>query len=237
MNDHRANDMQAGHVIINGNRCSTGRFSRAKTPAFTLVEIIVSLTITSICLLGVYEIVQNAVATEQAIGIRSRDYMRASGVADQVEKSFARIVILPDIKAVDAGSDDEGNRYALMVVGPTGGQMSERVKYRWNSSDSDSGATWQLEKVSWRMAGSKIIVAGAPAEGESMTDESGKVLLIGKNMAEFSIQFADGAKSPGAWGDVWPEDSQRPLVRVHVKIGDESVDRVFQSHAQAAFTE
>ncbi|XKH00913.1 type II secretion system minor pseudopilin GspJ [Marinobacter nauticus] len=165
----------------------------AREQGFTLMEVLIAVTITSVIGLGVWQVIGSVVNSRDRVNELAGQFENIQKVMLLLERDIVQIVNRP---ARDLYGDfqpaltsrDEG--YALLLTrqgwrNPLGLRRSE------------------LQRVGWEYSGSELRRHYWPVVDQGQDDSSRSVLLL-DNVQAFDIQFLD---TSGNRLDQWPDEA------------------------------
>ncbi len=235
-----ASSRRGGH----GARPSPLRRRRPSPLGFTIVELIVGMSVTSIALLGVYAMFQRVLDVEADVTGRQERRAVANMVADHMDAALRRCANVPGIAALEAGPDESAGTYVLIctgIAGETGSDSAmgfERLRYEWGFSDPDRAGTLELRRLTY--AGTRLIT---PLGGLDLQEADDEVLwqaalpvTIARHVS-VSMQFRPVSDPEAEWRGRWSAAAGEFQVLLRVSMGGEAVRRLIVPAANAAAME
>jgi general secretion pathway protein I len=176
-------------VVIDSHATSS---RKAGARGFTLIEILVAVTITSLVLTGVYGIFSRVSSAEREVRARSTCYHHARSIVNRLQQELGACVLLNDIPTAEFRSEEHGflTFTSTSVPQADGSVALQQVSYRIEAQDESD--TLRLQRYStpvyalhddpqWRRMSSKIV--------------------------ELQWRFHDGA----GWNDTWDSTRRNTL--------------------------
>lgn len=149
--------------------CSTERrVVQGARAGFTLIEILVAVTIASLLLSGVYGVFARVSNTERELRARSTCYQHARSIFSRIGQEIGGAILLGNTPGAEFRSDDNGylSFTSTSVPQPGGGVSMQQVSYRLVQQDGadtlklqrDSSPLFATtEDPQWRRLSSKLV--------------------------------------------------------------------------------
>lgn len=173
-------------------RTHASSWYRADTRGFTLIEILVAVTIASLVLTGVYGIFSRISGAEREVRARATCYHHARSIVNRLQQELGASVLLNNMPDAEFRSGEHGFlTFTSTSVPQANGEVTlQQVSYR--IEEQDEGDTLRLQRYSipvyalqtdpqWRRLSSKIV--------------------------ELQWRFHDGA----GWNDTWDSNTRNSL--------------------------
>ena len=213
-----------------------------RTGGFTLMEVLVASVVISVALLGVYALLQHALAAESRSAKEWRAHGQAQTLAAELADAIEQAVKTERIPALVAMADPSGSgdRLLTCMTNPSSaGGGYELRRYRWRPG-ADADHPGRLELQVMRYAGSvnltdKTAAADESSEDASLSEEAwGRVpaTVIGHDVDALTVEFRSVGKRAAGWTSQW-RGSAPVTARVRVTIGDRSEEVVVTPKALA----
>ena len=198
---------------------------------FTLAELLVASVVMATCLLGVSALFRQAMDVEGRASIRWNSRASAEAIASHLAATVENATNLPGIPALLAESDQEGNRLLICQAGP------QRRRYRWYSIDAKQ--EYSLELRSMTYAGTQNVSVGHVSEDPDSQRawNQVKATIIGKHIDSISVSFRPLKASSDTWRDRWKGSVGEVGVRIRVRVGQETVERIVVPQANTSGVE
>lgn len=215
------------HVRTNRHRC-----------AFTVVEFIVACAIVSIAMIGIHRTFHDLLEVEEADSVRGRERAKVLAVLDHLESVISSAVNVDvdmagqNVISLVAGSDIEPNCKVLTCWTLGDGLYPQhpnsvalqRLRYRW--AQTERPGILDVRSMYW--AGSKLIDANVSSE---MTEDQAWNSIVSTTIAtgidQLTINFKTLGKTDATWKSKWNGNVGNFAVRLVVKVGQTSIERVF----------
>jgi len=156
-------EARRGRTYKNSLQCCGG---------FTLIEILVAVTISSLVLTGVYGVFARVSAAEQEIRARAECYHHARSIFNRLGKELGAAVLLADVPESEFKTAEHGELTftSTSVPGADGSISLQQVHYRVQNNEraEDVSETMKLQRYStalfarqdepqWRRLSSKVV--------------------------------------------------------------------------------
>jgi general secretion pathway protein J len=166
--------------------------ARPQERGFTLVEMLVALTIFALLAAAGVGILRASVMTQSAVDERLAEVSALGRLHALLAADLGQAVVRPTRAA-------SGERPAF--TGSGGGFAL--VRAGWSNPDGDARST--LQRVEWRMArGGLERIGSATLDG----GEDGQPAVIGKQVETAAFRYRSAA---GAWSELWQATPEQPL--------------------------
>ncbi len=159
---------------------------------FTLMEVLIAVTITAVIGLGVWQVVSGVVTSRDRVNELADQFDGLQKAMLLLERDITQVVNRPardvygDYKPSLTSREDA---FALMIT---------RQGWRNPLGLRRSG----LQRAGWEYTGTELRRRYWPVVDQGQDDSSRDVLLL-ENVLEFDIRFLD---EEGKWQDQWPSD-------------------------------
>jgi prepilin-type N-terminal cleavage/methylation domain-containing protein len=208
---------------------------------FTLVELVVAAVITSIALLGVYATFVAAANVEARTTARWEHRSAARAVADHIGGTIEGAVNLPGLATISGSPDGAGGYTLECVTQPRGasGAPLLRRRYRWGATPSAGPASTnglQLQVQTLPYAGTKNLTAPGAGAAPAAEDVWAAMppLTIASGLSSIEVTYRRAANPEAEWQNHFAGPAGRVAVRVVVRCGGETAERVFVPKTNAA---
>ncbi len=172
----------------------TNRFRRCS--GFTLIEILVAVTISSLVLTGVYGIFARVSAAEQEIRARAECYHHARSIFNRLGKELGAAVLLPNVAESEFKTAEHGvlTFTSTSVPGADGNISLQQVHYRVQAREQavDENETLKLQRYS-----TALFARGGEPQWRRMSSK----------VVELQWRFHDGIE----WNDSWDSHIRNAL--------------------------
>lgn len=171
---------------------ATPQVRLAQTSGFTLLEVLIAVTITAVIGLGVWQVVSSVMNSRDRVDEVAREFDGLQKTMLLLERDITQVVNRP---ARDVYGDfspaltSRNDAFDLMLTrqgwrNPLGLRRSE------------------LQRVGWEYTGTELHRRYWPVVDQGQEDESVDILLL-DNVLDFDIRFLD---EDGNWQEQWPDD-------------------------------
>jgi prepilin-type N-terminal cleavage/methylation domain-containing protein len=199
-----------------------------RRPGFTLVELIVACAVVSVALLGVYTVFLQASGLERRMADQWVSGGAARAVATHLADVMERAVSVADSPTVRSDADASGPYIILRTQDGAAGMTLRR--YQWAPAPEDGIGTWLRVKAQPYAGGHPVGLSQVESE-ESPWDHVEET-VVARDLDAMSIEFRP-VTNVGDWSPSYSEPG--PIaVRIRVRVGDESTERVVITPAQAS---
>ena len=208
-----------------------------KTPnskGFTIAEMLVATVITSVALVAVYAVFQQAVTVETRVSRALRDRASARSVVDHLAVALEHAINLGELSGTECSGQGESDGVLELTVsgssylGPDPVRSSlQRRRYSWTSGSYADGVGITLTLQIQPYAGTKNVTpAGEIAEMQPeqiwpMVAQQ----VIARRISSISL-MSRPIKGGGDWEPAWKKPAGEVVIRIRVGVGDQMVERV-----------
>jgi len=195
----------------------------------------VAATITAVCLVGVYGVLQKCLRLEADVAARQRDRSAAKSLADSLAGAIEDSVVIRG-RSVEGGAKDDGTQFLDCFVSESGVQ---RRLYRWGFP-AGSGGEGRVELRIIRYAGGQPLLpndAEAPSGGDEELWARATSVVVAHGIVGLSVQYCDAGATVPQWSSAWKPSSARMLAKVRVTVGKQTIERLASPEASAPLVE
>jgi type II secretion system protein J len=179
---------------------------------FTLIEILVAMTIASLVLTGVYGVFSRVSSAEREVRARATCYHHARSIVNRLQQELGASILLTNMPDAEFRSGEHGflTFTSTSVPGADGEVELHQVSYRIDAQDQ--GETLRLQRYS-----SPVYALPDDPQWRRMTSK----------IVELQWRFHDGS----AWNDTWDSNTRNSLpqtveLRLVLKCGEHEVESV-----------
>jgi hypothetical protein len=198
--------------------------------------------ITAVALLGVYAILQQAMAVEGRASASWSAREAAEAVVDHMAQSLEQAANDNDDRAiVGEPAGGEGGYSMTCVVGPPGYSTNpgpwlglEHRRYCWGAAVKD-GKAGSVTLQTLHYAGARCISPAPNVEGLSETEIWNQVepKIIATGIGSITVGYRKIGDSSGGWSSRWSGPAGNVAVSISVTAGGQTVERIVVPPANA----
>lgn len=223
--------------MIFGTRKNQGRCAGC---GFTLTELLVANAVVAIALLGVHGLFRQVVEVERSLTLRWENRGAAEAVADHLAEAMQHVVNLPGKPAILAEPSDDGARAVTCFTqaplyrnAPLREAGVSRRRYAWRPGE-DPEQPGEVDAQMLTYGGSQNLSLGAAEEGDDAAAwNQATPMVIGGRVDELAITFRAPDDANAAWQDQGSWQGGQVVVRIRVRVGGETAERVVLPRAGA----
>jgi general secretion pathway protein J len=192
------------------------RIDRTATAGFTLVELLVAVTLVAVLTVALFGGLRFATRSTDAVGKRIDRTAQLALAYEFMERELGDAQALPaSSSAPDAPVDFDGEAEGLSFVALPPGELGLGGFHWLHVALEGTGPARRLI-VSW-----EALARGPEAEAASISAPRPSILLDGVKDVAFAYFGVQDPNRPLAWGDRWTERRALPqLIRLRVTLAD-----------------
>lgn len=190
---------------------------RAHPLAFTLIEMMIAITIFTLIVAAIYSSWTAILRATKA----------GKQVAAAVQRSRIAIRVLED--SLTSSLSFVANQPYYGFIAENGGEPMLSFVARLSKSFPRSGKFGDLDvrRVTFTVENEDLVLRQVPLVMEPDIDEKEHPIVLAKNVREFSMEFWDNRRAE--WTDEWKQTNQLPrLVMITLKVADSPQSRQAQ---------
>jgi hypothetical protein len=211
-------------------------FRRFRSPAFTLVELLVASVVLTTALLGVYALFKQALVVDRRAGEPSRQRAQALAVAEHLAAVVRQAVNISDGVAISAGPlADGGYEFTCMTVAGEGGPAGSArlMRYLWRHEE-DGEATPRADAGNGVLSVRTMMHSGTTnisrefARGAVDMDvawERIAPVVLARGLNLFEVRFRSLAGQGQQWQDRFEGNVGDLIVGLRVGVGQSVVEK------------
>jgi len=228
-----------------GRLTACGRMRSPYAVGFTVVELMVAMSVMAIALLGVYSIVKQVLEVEARATVQWNHVASADSVAQYVVDLLTSCVNLPDRETVMGGPDSGDNTYVLTCfTESTRGSFSltpeaslRRYRLQWGFEDEDRAGCLEVKAMSY--CGTVNVTACDGQAWDGPEDDDGlwdriPADVVARRIDDLSVSYRPADDPDAVWADSWSGPVGNIAVRVMVRVGNQTVQRKIVPQVNAA---
>jgi prepilin-type N-terminal cleavage/methylation domain-containing protein len=195
---------------------------------FTLVELIVAMVVSSMLMLCVYGLFSQVVSGEARLTVESQQRAVVRSIADLLEESLTTAIKVPPLQSLEGGPISESKEVAVSVTCvaqryPDSTQLEWR-SFRWGPPQEGKTMSLRMKKLVY--AGKRLISRPSGAQDEVSARRMTPYVTVAAGISELSLEYLDLHSAAGKWEDHCDGAVGNVAVRLHVRVGAETDDRI-----------
>jgi prepilin-type N-terminal cleavage/methylation domain-containing protein len=203
---------------------------------FTLVELIVAMVISAMLMLCVYSFFRQVMESEARLSIESTQRATARSIADLLEQSLTTAIKVPPLASLEGGPNSDTKDYgvSLMCIAKRypGTTELEWRSFRWADPQNGKAVSLRMKKLVY--AGTRLISRPAGADDDDAARRLTPFVTVASGISELSLEYRSLGDPRGKWEDHCGGAVGNLAIRLHVRVGGATDDRMIVPPIQAA---